>query len=361
MSEKLTTIRIVNGALDELDEGTIILRGVIASESLRLLKVDDYQREVMPLTALSSILDALKNRQALPDIELGMRGQNFTSREGVFHLKDPTYIVDGLQRVTAAMHVLNTAPETPIHLGVTVHFDTGKVWERNRFRVLNTLRSKVSPNVLLRNKRSESPAVLMLYGLTVNDRSFALYDRVCWSQRMARGELVTALGLAKAVGFLHSHKAATKRSTVEELAPALDKAVELIGAQAMRENVKAFFELVDECWGIKRVQYREGAIYMRSTFLNVLAKLLADHHDFWRAPEEKRLFIEANLKRKIAQFAINDPAVVQLASSAGKSREMLYMLLRDHINSGKRTKRLSSRVGDTVSLEEDEDEQNAVA
>lgn len=351
-------IKIVSAALDEVGD-TIVLRGVIAPESLHLLKTDDYQREALPLTALSSILEALEKKDVLPDIELGMRGSDFTTREDVFYLKNSVYIVDGLQRVTGALHTRQTKPEIPIRIGVTIHFNTDRVWESERFRILNTLQSKVSPNILLRNMRSKSPALLMLYGLSTNDRAFPLYDRVSWGQRMNRGELISALTFAKVIGLLHSHKAPTKRSSVSELVPAIDKAVELVGIQIMRENAKSFMDLIDRCWGVKRVQYRESAIYMRMSFLGVLAKLLADHTDFWKAPDEKRLFIEADLIRKIGSFPINDPTVVQLAGASGKSRDMLYMLLRDHINSGKRTRRLTSRTGDLVSLDDEDDERAA--
>lgn len=362
MSEKLTTVKIVDAALHETKSGEITLVGAIAPESLHILKTDDYQREVAPLTSLSDMRDAIKAGETLPPVELGMRGQNFTSREGTFFLKDPTFIIDGIQRISSAVHVLNTNPGTDVHISCQVRFNTTKEEERELFRKLNTLRTKVSPNVILRNRRSDSPAVLMLYGLTTNDKIFALHGRVTWSQRMGKGELITALTFAKVFGLLHSHKAATKRSRIEELVPALDKAIDAFGISAVRDNIKKFFELVDECWGIKRVHYREGAMYMRHTFLAVLAKLLSDHHDFWQAPDEKRLFVSANLKRKIAQFEVNDPAVIQLTSSSGKSRELLYMLLRDHINKGKTTKRLSPRdTGVVASFEEDEEEDRKAA
>ncbi|MDP6528033.1 MAG: hypothetical protein QF858_04160 [Candidatus Pacebacteria bacterium] len=361
VTRKTSHVTLNNAALDETEQGEIILRGVVSPESLHLLLVDDYQREAMPLTALSSILEALEQKESLPDIELGMRGQKFKEdADGVYVLQDDVYIIDGLQRTNAAIHFLASKPDAKVHIGATVHFDTSKEWERNRFRVLNTLRSKVSPNVLLRNKREESAAVLMLFGISTNDKNFVLWNRISWSQRMTKGELLTALMFAKVIGRLHAHKAPTKRNQIDELVPALDKAVEIVGMQNMRENIRTFFELVDECWGVRRVQYREGAVHMRGAFLYVLAQLLSDHFDFWRSnPEEKKLFVEASLKRKLAQFPVHDPQVVNLASSGGKSRELLYMLLRDHINSGKRTKRLKSRIGDLVTLDDNDEEEAA--
>lgn len=355
-------IKIIAGALDEVEGSTtgLILRGVVDPTSLHHLLKDDYQREAQPLTSQWRILDALQKGEPLPDIELGMRGQSFTSREDNYFLKDHVYIIDGLQRVTTAIHFLATNTGAAPRLGATVHFNTTKDWERKRFHILNTHRLKVSPNVLLRNMREQSAAVLALYGLSMNDKGFVLHNRVSWTQRMTKGELLSALTFAKVVGLLHSHKVAAKSGSVEDLPPALDKAVEVFGIQALRENVRTFFNLLDESWGIKSVQYKEGAVYMRGTFLGVLARLLSDHHDFWQGDEEKRLFVNVDLRRKIAQFPTHDPEVVRLAGSGGMARHILYNLLRDHVNSGKRTKRLTPRQTEsTVDVGEDDEQEAA--
>lgn len=355
---KSSFVRTVAAALDETAAGEIILRCVISPESLSLLRVDDYQREAMPLTALSSITKALSEGETLPDVELGMRGQRFREvKDGEVELQDPIFIIDGFQRINAAMHVMAIKPEVKLRIGATIHFGTTKEWERERFRILNTLHLKVSPSVLLRNMKDDSQVVKTLLSLCHDDKTFVLRDRVCWSQRMTRGQLLTGLTLLKVAGFLHSHKGPTRYTNMIPLATALDKTIDVIGAQNMRSNIGTFFDLLDECWGIKAVQYREGAIYMRNTFLLVLAALLADHHDFWVQGDEKKLFIEASLRRKIKMFPISDPRVIEMSGSSGKSRDYLYMMLRDHINSGKRTKRLTSRNGGAVQMDQAGDEE----
>src|ERR1044072_1712241 len=104
----MTNVVIRHGALDESDlrGGSIILRGVIDPDTLRYIKVDDYQREAALLTSLSELIHAIQCSDALPDGELGMRGQKFTSKEDVFKLQNDTYIIDGLQRISAALQVL---------------------------------------------------------------------------------------------------------------------------------------------------------------------------------------------------------------------------------------------------------------
>lgn len=366
MSPKLNTahVRILNSALDELEgsPNSIILRGVVDPQTFHLLLKDDYQREAQPLSSQSDILTALETGEPLPDIELGMRGHRTKDQpDGAVSLLDSVYIIDGLQRVSTAIYFASQHPEVAVRLGATVHFDTDKLWERKRFHMLNSSRIKVSPNILLRNMRDENPALLALYGLTNNDKSFVMHCRVSWSQRMTKGELLTALTFAKVVALLHSHKVAGKSVTLAALTPALENDVKVFGIQAVRENVRAFFNLIDECWGIKSVQYREGAIYMRGQFLFVLARILADHTDFWQN-DDKRLFINADLKRKIAQFPIHDPEVVRLSGSSGMARVTLYTMLVSHINSGKRTRRLTPRQVISLPVEdEDEEDEQKVA
>src|ERR1039458_5813962 len=193
------SVKMIHAALDE-EGGEIILRGVVDPASLIHLKVDEYQREILPLSKINVLANAITNG-SVPDIDLGMRGGSFLERDGAFYLQDPVYIVDGLQRTTAAMEVMkkNVVP----HLGATVHFNTTEVWERNRFRVLNVSRVKLSPSILLRNLKVDNEAIEMLYHLCL-DSKFVLHNRVCWQQRMQRDHLVQATQLVKAAGFLHS-------------------------------------------------------------------------------------------------------------------------------------------------------------
>jgi hypothetical protein len=347
-------IKILNGALDELPDGSIILRGVIDQNSLLAIQADHYQRGIMKR---DDILTGYREGAQMPDVELGMRGADFDSKGRTFILKHPVFAIDGWQRISTARRYLEMIADGKVHLGAMVRFNTDERYERERFEVLNgSSRSKVSVNIMMRNRRGDSPAVLMLYGLSHTDKTFSMQNRIAWGQSMARGELLTAFGYIKIAGFLHSHKIAGKNNNHELLLAALDRGTELYGIQVMRDNVKAFFDLVDECWGIRRIHYRDGASYMKSQFLYVLAKLLSDHHDFWKQPEERRLFVEAPLRRKLAQFPINDPQVVQLSGASGKSQEILYMLLRDHLNRGKTTKRLASRHAESVSSFEDDAE-----
>jgi hypothetical protein len=158
---------------------------------------------------------------------------------------------------------------------------------------------------------------------------------------MQRDHLLTALTFSKVVGRLHAHLGPSRSTRVDDLSRGLQVVMERIGKNVLRDNIRTFYEVVDNAWGIRRVAFKEGATYMRSTFLWTLAQLLSDHEDFWRGD---RLFVSADLQRKLASFPVTDPQVSSLSSAAGRARDILYVLMVRHMNSGKRTKQLKPRV-----------------
>jgi hypothetical protein len=351
-------IHLTNGALDEIATSRgqqIVLRGVIDPASLSLLKVDEYQREPLPLSALAKLWQALRDGESLPDIELAMRSTNFESVKGTdeFWLPaDKVYIIDGQQRRNAAMHILSIMPNLPVRLGAMIHFGTTREWERDRFKILNLERSRVSPNVLLRNMRHQSAAVLTLYGICHNEPKFALFERVCWKQSRSQDELITARTLATIAGVLHLHRSPGYRHSLNDLVPALDRQAKFVKLQQWRQNIIYFFDLIDECWGIRQISMRELSLQIRTAFLIQVALVLSDHCNFWRGDHETELYVEQEWRKRFRTFPLHDPAVVQIISSAGAGygsiggsgmQSMLYSLLRDHLNKGLSTNRLHNR------------------
>src|ERR1035437_8268173 len=72
-------VRIINGALDESDDSSspLILNGRVDLATLHFLKVDgNDQRE---LRTRPDSFEALKGDKIVPKIEVGVRGQNFTT------------------------------------------------------------------------------------------------------------------------------------------------------------------------------------------------------------------------------------------------------------------------------------------
>lgn len=338
-------IVFIHADLDEITvngDKKIVIRGVLHPDSLQHLLIDDYQREAKPLASLKSLIDAHRDGETIPDIELGMRGESFVPQDdGRVILSDPTYIIDGQQRVNAGKYLVETRDSVQPRLGALVHINTTEPWERGRFRTLNVDRTRVGPNVILRNLRFEHPGVEQLYTLC-EDRHFVLTKRVCWKQQMSRDELITAATFARVIGSLHGHLIPGRTSRISDLTDALDKLAEYLGRNVLRDNVRAFFDAIDKAYGIKRVTFKSGAIYMHATYLVALARMFSDHTDFWRG---NRLLVEAPTVRKLANFPLSDPSVVQLSSATGKGLQVLYGLLVDHVNSGRRTRRLHNRYG----------------
>ncbi|MDP3793851.1 MAG: hypothetical protein Q8R07_03810 [Candidatus Uhrbacteria bacterium] len=349
------SVKLLHGALDE-KQGDIVLRGVLDTDSFKLLQVASYQREVMPYSRISELVAALKSSK-VPDIELGMRGGDYHEREGIFYLQNDIYIIDGLQRVSAGMQMLMEGGEQKPRLGATIHFNTSEEWERERFKVLNVSRTKVSPNVLLRNLCPEIEAIALLHTMSTKDPGFILHSRVSWDQRIQRTQIISALTLLKVTGMLHAHIGPGRGGDYHELAEGSQKIFDRVGRNTFRDNVKTFFEIVDECWGVRAIAFKEGATYMRATFLGSLARLFSSHLNFWR---DRKFVVEKDLRRKLSTFPVSDPTVRQLSGASGQARSMLLTMMIQHINSGKRTHRLQPRDESTLfSVETEEDGETA--
>lgn len=348
------SVKILNYALDEtpLRGGTVILRGVVDPESLKLLKTDDYQREVLPLSSGHSLMKALKNGEPFPDVELGVRGDAMSERNGGVYITDDVFIINGLQRVSAALRYMSLFPGANIpRIGALIHFNTTREWERERFNILGTTAVKISPNILLRNHREESPSMALLYDMCEEDTRFVLHKRVSWKQNMVRADLITAMMLCRVVGSIHNHIIGSRSMAVREMVPILDRMVSIVGAQNVKMNTRVFFEVIDECWGIKMIQYRDTAAQLRGTFLVVLARLMSVHEDFWQL-SDKKLVLHSDMRRKLAQFPLSDPTVVNLAASGGKAHHILYEMIKEHLDRGKIKNRLRLRPQETPSFAE---------
>lgn len=336
-------VRVLNGTLheDPNSPGGLVLQGQLDPATLRFIRVDSgYQR---PLEERADIFDAYRTGKVVPPVDLGARGQDFvTEGENDYVIKSPVYAIDGAQRIGNAARYLELITGASVFLMATVHFGTEAKWEETRFTELNKNVRKVSPNLHLRNLRDANEAVLTMFGLSAATKAFPLYNRVCWSQNMARGDLIGAVAFVKPVITLHAQHTAMKNGTVEEIARALLRATKAVGLANFRGNVSAFYGLVNECWPIHAVEYRRAAPQLKSSFLIELARMFSRHACFWDERDQV-LTLNADDRRKLAKFPIGDPQVLNLAGSGGKARNILYQLFVDHMNSGRRTQRLVSR------------------
>lgn len=333
-------VRVLNVAFDK-DGDRVILRGRLDPDTLDALRVDDYQREELPNRTIEKIMSGFETpEQSVPDVDLGMRGSHFNTSDGSHILCDPVYIIDGLQRITAAKRVRERGG-TPL-LGATIHFDSTKKWEVDRFEILNAHRTKLAPSVLLRNRRWISSAVELLYSMCQEDPQFVLKDKVCWDQRKGRTHLVYATMVGRCICLLHAYENPGMSSSVrpDDMADSLDQLMEKIGQATLQSNIRRFYSLIDECWGIRNVRTTDRANQLKLTFMMALAYVLDNHGVFWR---DNRLTIERDLVRKFRSFRLSEHAVSHLCGASGKAPQVLYGVLASHLNKGKRNKRLQER------------------
>lgn len=340
------SVKIINGSIDidpETDE--IVVRGVVDPDSLKLLQVAPYQREVLSSKKVLDLRKALRTG-SVPDIELGMRGDRVRNRasEGqgtVFYLQDPTFIVDGLQRVTAGIQIMGEEGSKQPRIGATIRFNTTEASERERFISLNIGQSRLSPNVILRDMAEDHPVARALYNLATKDQSFVLKGKIGWNQSMTRGDLITARTFFMVTGVLHSHVGPGKSNKITELVNGLEQIMETVGRNTFIANIRTFFDLVDECWGIKRVAYRSGAVYIKQPFLAALAMTISDHTDFWKGD---RLTVPAHILSKLRTIPIDDPSVTNMAQSQSSASVLILShVIVNEINKGKRTRHLKPR------------------
>ncbi len=346
-------VRLTRAAIDDGPNGDIVVRGVIDPSTFHLIKIDTYQREILPLSSLSSLVEAFAANKQVPDITLGLRGGDFREKNGEFELKADTYVIDGLQRISSAQHAMRTNRNAAPHLGAIVHFNTTRASEDLMFRILNTRSVKLSPNILIRNLKDTNVAIDMLMNLC-HDRSFSLADRVCWNQRMKRGELMTALTFISSIAVLHSSFGSIRSSRWDDIARGLERTMRTVGRTTMRENIRVFYEAIDAAFGVRELKDKEGATQLRGGFLQALALVVAHHRNFW--DDNRKLTISADMKRKLGSFAIEKEAVKGLAGGNAKGRTMLYRFIVDHLNSGKRVHRLVPfKKSDPIQVSDDAD------
>lgn len=337
-------IRIINGSLDE-DENSpnsIVLNGRIDPSTLRFLKVDSsYQR---PLSERPEIFEAMKAGIVVPNIDIGVRGQDFTTEGNNILIHSPAYVIDGWQRVGNALRLLELIPDQPLRIFASIHFGTNDIWERHRFTELNKNVKKISPNLHLRNMRDSNEAVLTLYGLSNNTRDFALYGKVCWSQSMKRGELMQAYLVSRTAVRLHAHiHPANYASAADKIAATLATVTRKTTLAVFRKNITTFFDVIEECWGIRSIELRASAPQIKSSFLLQLARMFSTHLDFW-GDDGRTFFVSANMRHKLAKFPLADPYVKNLVGGGGgPAGNILYDLIVNHVNSGKRIGHLRSR------------------
>lgn len=337
-------VRILNAALDDdiSSPAGLIVRGRIAPATLRFLKVDNYyQRQAEPRAELWA---AYRDGVVTPDIDVGVRGDDYDVDGPDIIIRAPAYIIDGQQRVWNALQFMDQIAGVDVRLGAQVHFASTREWEAHRFTDLNRFTKSIRPSIYLRNWREKHIGIATLWGLTTNEPAFVLHERVCWEQNMRRGQLINAFLLAQIASRLHAHHVGVSSYRVEKLAQAVDSCARAVKTNIFRDNVRTFFEVIDHAFGVRTIEYHRRAPHLKSTFLAMLARLFSRHLNFWDGGDN-RLVVNAEWRQTLARFPLNDPEWARLCGSGGAASEILYEMMLRRMNSGKRIHHLRPRHG----------------
>lgn len=354
----MTGLKIISAALDvvTLDgEERFAIRGVIDPHSVERILTPDYQREILSDKKVANLMAAMR-RDPVPDVDLGMRGERFTERQGVFYLQDPVFVIDGLQRKTAAMRLVAMG-EQP-HLGALIHIGTCEDWERQRFEDLNLGQTNLSGNVILRNMAATSTVAALMHRLAQRDGKFVLKGLIAWQQNMRRGELISAITYYKTVGQAHAFFGPGRGTSVRELHSGMVKIMDNVGEARLRANIRTFFDAVDQAFGLRSIAYRNEAVVIKANFLLAVARMVAGHENFW---EDNKLVFPDYVVHSLRDFPIGDPYIALCAGGNSSMVDAIVDKLVEHVNRGRRSNRLRPRnldqhVFDDVDEDEDIDE-----
>lgn len=333
-------IRITNVSVIEKDESLRLL-GRVANSSLGDIQVDDYQRDPLGGLHAEELKEATAAGANIPPGVASCRGENYkVEKNGDHLLSDAVFIVDGLQRLTAAKAVLADGGD-PCFL-IEIIFGMNKEAEKDLFETLNKNRVKVSTNLLLRNKASRVPFIAMLLA-AINDSTHPLHHRVTTTQRAVQGELLSFVSLIKVLVALHSHMGVPKGNDLGEILVRFQELMDKVGKRVLQDNVRAFFDFFEWAWGIKTITYKEGATWMRPNFLRCIAELFSRYHNHTNIWDGNRLRLDPKVQARLKSFNIHDPEINRLATAGGMARETLMVHLTNHLQSGRGARVLKGR------------------
>jgi len=331
-------VHLMNAAID-ICEDKAKINGRICPHTLNNLKIGDYQREELKNPHKNrQLMVGYRSGDGVPDIELSMRGKGYSVIKEIADdlsgkvvvLLQPTYIVDGYQRVAAAKDFMEEGGYPWIR--ATVNIDKTREWEFERFRIMNAFRTSLSPNILLRNQADFVEGMTTLYNLSMSD-DFPMGGRICWDQTKKKSDLMNASPFVKNICILHEHATQIRTSNTDQMGSSIDQIQSKIGKEIFRANAKSFYALIDESWGLSSIEPNDKPTQLRTAFQITLAQILSRHEDFWSGD---RLKVNAATKKKLKSFPIQQDHIQKASSTGTKPDQELSYYLIKHLNKGKR-------------------------
>jgi hypothetical protein len=327
----VSEVRIFKGALED-DEiiGDVVLRGVIDQNTFKFIGMAWYQREQgFSKKHCDQIISAYFQNKRIEDITIGMRGHRCDSdKNGTYLLRDKCFCVNGGQRLYAAALAMKERPDLKINLGAKIIFGTTEESENELFCSLGTTSVRIAPSVLLRNRKKKSKAAHELVELNKNP-DFALKDRVAWDQVKTLHELITGYTFTRIVGSLHRHKTAgLGGAKLYELLAAMDDLIDIIGHEALRDNVIRFFDIIDKCWPIRNLAGgKEPRPHLKPLFLITIARVMSAYPDFWDGKDRNDFYFPNKFIPRLRNFKLSQ----YIQASNVISSDILFEVIRKQL------------------------------
>lgn len=294
-----------------------VLTGYFEPSQYESVFVPNYQRDVLlgTRTKQAELIKAMTSNQGIPDpITLCLRSANVKVTAGElngarsFQLTGPLALLDGLQRIAAALKAKQDGLGHQLRrLKVVVYIDTDDQLERKIFDQFNHGHTQVGPQVRMRNYLVSSPAAMAIWALVDPDKprtatelakakKFPLFGRVQDDQNKGPNDLITLKMVLEMATAVHGCAEKPVPETIDDISIL---AVEY-GQKTFVRNVETFFRFANECFPFEGEGSRPQ--HTRRHLLRALALLLAHHEDFWNSRNTLLLEIPASLRRKLASI-----------------------------------------------------------
>ena len=331
-------VQLWYSSVDESNPAYPVVRGRINPHTFRNVQYDTYQREHLTSRKKKEGMKVgFRSGSKFPDVDFANRGvewrvvndQSLATRGNVIEIVGPTWCVDGRQRISNALELMDEADVEPT-LGCAVMFNSTKEIETDLFEVLNQDHTQVASQVMLRNRKDENRGVGLVHDLC-EDSEFPLQDRICWKQNASKADLMTGTALAKSVCWLHEKKGRIATKNTREIVATLGRLHEQFGEEGLKDNVLAFYNFIGRTWGLRNIPERPKPkpTQVMSAFVPTVARLLAADERHWDGND---LRIDPRVASRLVQFPMDDDYVRVTANSGVKPSTELLGTLRQHIS-----------------------------
>lgn len=317
---------VVWGRMAQVVRGTLLPQ--FMPEAKGVIIIPEYQRMEMTSGDKQADLMAALAPEGIGvpgDLLACMRGESFhrVGQSEVVLETDSLYLLDGHQRIAAARARLKAGQKVQ-PLGIKILLGTAEEEEVKLFEQHNLYQTNVSSDVHLRNSDT-NPTIRDLHKFATTTEGF---PKVRWDQQKVPGEQLKARMLFETTIVLHGY---SPGKPLDEILVALEEVGKKHGTTLVVQNVKAFFEVVEEIFGVRPDDERDDAVRVsklmyRLPLLCGLAKLFSKYEQFWDKKSPNKLKVSKVDIKKLRGLKAKD--LDRELERAGATKAVHELLLR---------------------------------